>query len=292
MKKLLLLSWLGIFALALQAQNISLGFQSGLNFSRFNGPLEEDGNGQLLEEMVTTSGFQIGATANYPLLDFFGLRGELLFSQLGGRYRYHGQGYLMLPSDDNKHVLVLGDKNLTLNTSNAYFYLPLSVYVKPVKQVELSAGAGMGFLISSTAVGQLRFSGITQGGQMLDTLEVSLEYNYFRDETAEGSGGTLQTLLLDGESIPIPSRAGAYWLQARLDNEAFFNRWDFSLHATISVYLGRSLYLGGKIQYGLSDVTNNAYDFSGYRLDAQGQPIPRSDKDTQLSYQIRVGFNF
>ncbi len=281
------------FALSQAAfsQNLALGFQAGLNFSAFKGPLETAPDGTVLEEMVTTSGFLIGATANYKLIDLLGLRGELLFSQMGGRYRYNGQSYLFFPADSGKKILALGEKNLTLNISNSYFYLPLSLTFKPIKQVELSAGAGAGFLISSTAVGQLRFSGMTEAGQAIDSFDLSLQYNYLRDETGGGTG-TGQTLLLDGEAVSVPSRAGAYWDSARLEDGKFFNRLDFSLHAAVNFYLGKSLFLGGKIQYGLSDVTNNAYDFSAYRLDAQGERIPREDKDTQMSYQLRVGFNF
>ncbi len=292
MRNLLLFCLFWVILPFSHAQDLHLGFQAGLNFNHFNGPVEKDGTGLILEEMVNNSGFQIGVTANYALLDFFGLRGELLFSQLGGRYRYHGQGFLLLPAESNKSVLLTGNKNLTLNINNAYFYLPVSMYVKPLRQIELSIGAGAGFLIASTAVGQLRFGGITEGGQPLDTLEVSLTYNYLKDETGTHPGGVQQTLILDGESVSIPSRAGAYWLQARPERGSAFNRWDFSLHAAINLYLGRSLYLGGKFQYGLSDVSNDDFDYSGYRPDSAGQPILRKDKDRQFSYQIRVGFNF
>ncbi len=292
MRKLLLFCVFCFFLSSGYAQDLRLGFQAGLNFNHLSGPLEKDGTGRILEEMTTNSGFQIGAVANYPLLDFLGLRGELLFTQLGGRYRYHGQSFLHMPTESGKSVLLTGNKTLTLNINNAYFYLPLSVYIKPIKQVELSAGAGLGFLIASTAVGQLRFGGITEGGQVLDTLEVSLIYNYLKDQTGNSNESIQQMLILDGESVAIPTRAGAYWLQARPEQGAAFNRWDFSLHAAIKLYLGQSLYLGGKIQYGLSDVSNDAFDYARYRPDADGQPIPRADKDTQLSYQIQVGFNF
>ena len=292
MKNLLFL-FVFLFAAAQTAfsQDFSLGFQAGLNYSTFKGRLEADPGGNFPEEMVTTSGFMIGATANYKLLDVLGLRGELVFSQLGGRYRYNGWSVLFFPADSGEKILAWGDKNLTLNISNAYFYLPLSVTLRPIKQIELSAGAGAGFLISSTAVGQLRFNGITEGGQAIDSFELSLAYNYLRDQTGDATGNK-ETLLLDGEAVSIPQKAGAYWEAPRLEQGTFFNRFDFSLHAALSFYFGKSLFVGGKIQYGLTDVTNNAYDFSAYGLDAQNERIPREDKDIQISYQLRVGFNF
>jgi len=132
------------------AQELTFGFKAGLNFSRISTEDIEQAGGVDLETFGQNSGFHLGVVVTNKISDFFGLRGEFMFSQKGGRYDFEGDSYLRLLSfSGDDRLIENGFRDMNLNISNAYIDIPLMVYVKPVKWLELAAGANVGVLISS-----------------------------------------------------------------------------------------------------------------------------------------------
>ena len=73
---------------SISAQDLSFGFKAGLNFSRINTEDIEQSGGVDLESYSGNSGFHLGVVVSNKITDNFGVRGELLFSQKGGRYEF------------------------------------------------------------------------------------------------------------------------------------------------------------------------------------------------------------
>jgi hypothetical protein len=281
------------FAALLQAgaQDFSYGFKTGLNFSRFDGPLEMDSQGNEVEEFVLASGFQVGAIFNLAINDYFGLRGELLFSQKGGRYRYNGESFDVWTSVADRQVYLTGERRMSLNISNSYIDVPLLVYVRPVSWLEISGGVNAGVLVGSSGAGQMSFNGVSEVGVPVPEYSITLEYNYFRDAPGQGNLDNATELEVGGETILIPDRIGAYF-QETAGTGKQFNRFDLGLNLGVNLFLNSSLFVGGRLNYGLLDVTNNDNDYSRVRLDENRQRIPRDDFDRNYSLQVTIGFIF
>ena len=276
---------------SLHAQEFSYGFKAGLNFSSFSGPLEKDATGMEVEELEFESGFQVAALFNIHLNEYFGIRPEFMYSQKGGRYRYNGPAYQFLMADSGKEIVTTGDKKITLNITNSYIDIPVLAFVRPLEWLEFSAGVNVGFLVGSTAAGELIYSGKSLAGGNVNEYSYTLEYNYYKDEETTADFATTTVLTVDGEKVTLPFKAGAYYNLPKVDG-SFFNVLDFGLNAGMSLYLNRSLFVGARFTYGLADVTNNDYDYSQLELDGNNQRIPRADTDRNLSIQTSDGFSF
>lgn len=291
MKLRFLLFCFFIGLLSAGAQEFSYGFKTGLNFSRFDGPLEQDLQGNSVEELVLASGFQVGAIFNMELTSFFGFRGELQFSQKGGRYRYNGESFQVWNSVSDRTIYLTGEKRLSLNVSNSYLDLPLLVYVRPLKWLEIAGGVNVGVLVGSSGAGQMTFNGISEVGVPVDEYSITLEYNYLRDEPGQANFNETTELTVGGETVMIPSRLGAYFLETEAAGKNF-NRFDLGLNIGVNLFLNSSLFVGARLNYGLLDVTNNATDYSMVRLDENQQRILRDDMDRNFSIQTTIGFIF
>lgn len=279
------------FVTLLPAQEWKYGFKAGLNFSTFLGPLEEDAAGMALEEFDYTTGFHVGAVVGYAFSDYVGIRGELLYSQKGSRYRFEGPSYQLLEAESGNIITTFGDKRVSLNITNSHIDLPVMGFVRVFDWLEISAGANVGFLANATAAGELIYSGETAGGTKVNEFSITLEYNFYADEPGEAEFIVPNQFNIGSETIVLPNKAGAYFDREKLD-EPYFERLDFGLIGGLSFYLSEGFYLGGRLNYGLLDVTNNAYDRSLAELDENNQFIPREDKDGNLSVQVSAGFNF
>ena len=74
---------------------------------------------------------------------------------------------------------------------------------------------------------------------------------------------------------------------------------DYGLIGGLAYYLSNSLYIGARLQFGLSDVTNNEADLSKVEFDAFTPNLElsqrykyRDDKDKNFIIQASVGFSF
>jgi hypothetical protein len=292
MKKVLSISvFLLLAGVTAQAQ-FAYGFKAGLNFSRFAGDLETNDAGMELEEFDLTTGFHVGAVVSYKFNKQFGVRGELLYSQKGVRYRYNGQSYQLLAATNGNTIVATGTKEVSINISQSYIDLPFIAYVKPTSWLEFSGGVSIGGLVGSTGAGQLTFREAESiNGGAVPEYALTLEHNYYRDETGEGNfiGGS--TITVDGQDIELPNAAGAYFDMPR-EEGSVYNFLDVGLVGGMAIYINQGFFIGGRLNYGLMDVTNEAYEFDQFQLDENNERVSRSDFDRNFSWQASIGFNF
>ncbi len=274
-----------------QAQTLGYGFKAGLSLSKIDGPSEMDANGMNVESPKNVNGFFVGAIFRYWLTDLVGLKGELLYAQKGTQYNFDGPGFQSFPTDVGNRIDLIGDQRISLNISNSYIDIPILVYGK-FGRFELEGGVNVGFLIASTASGELSFNGTSLAGNLVDPFSLGLDYKYFKDDPGEVNfeDGTV-AILLDGKETNIPKVLKAYY-QFPEDRGKYFNTIDIGLNAGLYYYWNQGLFIGARLNYGLSDVTNQDYDVSRVNLDSNGNFIPRSDKDRNISLQFSIGFSF
>lgn len=275
----------------ISAQDLSFGFKAGLNFSNISTEDIEQAGDVDLETFGQNSGFHLGVVVNNKITDAFGLRGELLFSQKGGRYEFEGDSYMRLLSfNGEERVIREGFRDMNLNISNAYIDIPVMVYVKPVKWLELAAGVNVAALISSTGAGELIFREQNQveGDEFRG---ISLDYRFFGDELGEFIEGDTEIRMINGTSFEIPKNLQAYYEYPEGSETGLFNRFDFGLHASANVFINRSLFVGFRFNYGLTDVTNEEVDRSLGEINGS-QFILRDDFDRNISLQASIGFSF
>jgi len=298
--KQILVLFLCLGTISAHAQ-IKYGFKTGLNFARIVGPSEINSSGTNLETWENTVGFHIGMTLAYKFTDNFGLRGELLYSKRGAKYTFVGESYRIF-NHSTGSVLTRGTSRYLININNSYIDLPLLAYGRFGK-FEISGGGYLGLLVQSVGEGSLRYSGKTTLGNDVyinpnkaDTeLNFNLNHNYRRDAAGAGSAKSNDELPLsikvDGFISEVPKTLGAYYdfpeRKARL-----YNALDYGLVGGISFYISRALYLSGRVQYGLADLTNKDADLSKSKVENNKDLIYRDDKDRNFSIQASVGFSF
>jgi hypothetical protein len=291
MKKAILFSFaILISTIVLEAQSVKIGFRAGLNISSLNGPIESDDSGKALEEFSSNTGFLVGVSAAYPFLPYLGVRAEFLYSINGGRRLFESNNaFQKLTTSDNKSVLANGYKRYNLNTYNSHLQLPLSVYGKLWKKIELSAGICPSVLVSSTGTGEIKqiFAGKTNIAD--NTLVQELAYNFKSNEINSKSGNPV-LFTLNTEEISTRSILTAYEAFDKKNGD-FYNNFDLGFLAGISYYFNNSLFTGVRLYYGLKDVTNKEYDISLQKLDA-GKYIKRDDFDRNIDWQLMIGFQF
>jgi len=181
---------------------------------------------------------------------------------------------------------------MNLNTSNSYFDMPVSVYVKPVKWFELSAGMNVAVLLSSTASGELIFRENSQSDD--DAFRgITLDYRYYSDEPGETADGNIgsEVRMINGVSLEIPKTITAYFDYPEGAETGLYKRFDVGVHAGMKFFINSSLFVGGRVNLGLRDITKKEVDRSLQDTDGNTL-IFRDDKDTNLSIQASIGFSF
>lgn len=261
------------------------GFKTGLNFSSLKGPvLSEDGGTETFEP---STGFHVGPVIQWPISESFGLKAEFLYNQAGGKYHFDGNGFNIFRAEDGTKILATGQKKVDLRLLNTYLDLPIMAYGR-IGAFQLEGGLRLGLLVSSTADGKMTFSGKTELGTPVEVQDQTLFYNYKKDKAGEANYGEVTTILLDGKKTEIPSKLGAYFFEDT--KEKFFNTFDVGLAIGASYFIGRSLYVGARANFGLSDVTNNKADFNQIKTDGLNL-IRQADKDKNFQIQLTVGFS-
>lgn len=281
-----------IFLLGLQVHlhaQFQFGFRAGLNYSSVDEPSElHPMEGTTLESYQNSRGFHLGMSFGYEFYDFLGVRGEFLYNQKGYQYLYQGPAYQFLTSANGQSVLTTGDKVTVIENSNAYIDFPISFYVKPIQKLEISAGIGIGFLVSAYGNGVTNYNDIS--GNVADQ-SWELNYNYFRDEAGQGITTEENTFFVNGALINGLVSTGAYYDETELDGK-YFNGININIHGALTYYLNNSVYLSGRYFYGLSDITNDNYSFIKAELDDNQARIPNPRDTRSLSTQISLGFYF
>lgn len=267
------------------SQGFSGGFKAGLNFSNIEGPTETN-NGRELETFSTTTGFHIGATFAYAFTDLFGVKADLMYSQKGTERSYEGPSYLRLYTTSGESSTLLGNRRSQMDITNSYIDIPLMAYVKIGRRIELEGGVSAGLLVSSLGNGGVTYRGLSG----LNDITLRLESNFLSDEAgAAGIVDLAETPFLPA-GVLSPATIGAYYNQD--SDESEFGRLDFGLVGGLMVFVNDGLYIGGRFNYGLSDITRVEGDRSLSNLDSDGRPIPQDDQDRNVSLQASVGFRF
>ena len=292
---LLTIMIIGVFASNTIAQEYGTAFRVGLNFTRFIAPSETGTTGDL-EEFSSSTGFHVAGGIIFKLLENYGVKAEVMFTQVGGRYRYEGESVLIYtPPFTTEPVLSSGTRTTTLRITNSYIQLPVVGYAK-LGKLEFQLGASIGFLISSNGIGTFRYEGKSANGMPIEPYAISLDHNYIRNEllTLEDLQNPdlerLDPFFVDGQTVTLPATFNAYDTFSEKDGR-FYNTVDLGLVGGVSYYLNKGLFVGLRVNYGLLDASNDFYDFS--KRESNGlEPISRSDKDSNLSFETSIGFSF
>ena len=265
------------------AQELSLGFKAGLNFSRFLGPTEME------EDYTTVTGFHIGATFAYQITDIYGVEGELLFNQKGTEQFFEGESYAVFwRRDQSASITQPAQRRMTLNIINSYVEMPVMVFAK-FGRLKVSAGPSIAFLVGSSGSGEVIFSDYPLGNEPMAAVE--LDYNYLRDKAGEGNyDNILVTASFQNTDYVLPQQIGAFYEYTE-DEENYFNLVDVGLNLGLSYFFNDALYLGYRFNFGLIDVTNNKID-RVIGAFPQDDFLLQDDRNTNFSMQASIGFSF
>ena len=285
MKKYFLISFLAI-GFTLQAQ-VSIGFKAGLNFSNMDGELEMDAQGNALETIKSSTGFNVGALVNYSITDFFGLRTEFIYAQKGRVINYNGDSYFVFDATNNS-IVATGNRNLELDVINSYLEIPLLAYAKFGK-IEIMGGAYVSTLIGSVADGSLTFTPDSRQGNNFDLYEFTLDFRYRRDEAGEGTG---EVIPLSVNGVDVPNTLGAYYEYSSVDN-SLHNLLDVGVIGGLSFYLNDGFFINARIEYGLTDTTDDRVDVSYSTVPVSNNQFSfRGDNDRNFTLHTSVAFRF
>ncbi|MBK8701473.1 MAG: outer membrane beta-barrel protein [Saprospiraceae bacterium] len=266
------------------AYSQSIGVRAGWNFNTFSGPLEAN------ESYGSTNGIHFGINYGYKLSNIFMVRGELLYNQTGTKHKYDGSSYYQIYTAE-KTVYERGRRLLDLEISTSYVSLPLTAVVQLGKKIEVFGGFSPNFLVNPSGRGTVRFYSDLHPTEIV--FKQALDYSYYNDK-ALGSSTTnsgLLRIIVDGEVVTMPKIVGAYY-QNDVKNGSRFNWFNLSALGGINYFLNKGFFIGGRVEYGLLDTTNDKMDNSLEKLNDDFTLIKRNDKDIQLTYQLSLGFRF
>lgn len=277
-------------ALTTQAQNLKFGVRAGMNMNTLRGDMEKDDTGKEVESYDWTSGFHVGLTVTWEATELMGVRGEFMFTQRGTDRFYDGPSFYIFQPDSDP-VIATGNTKFNLSVNNAYLNFPITGYVRPVSWLEFFAGGNIGFIVSSTAFGDITFDGKASNGAPV-SLRHELDYRYFIDDPAQATYiSPVNTVTIGGEKIPYPHVGRAQFMFAE-DRGSLYRVIELGGVAGMSVYLNKGLYLSVRANKGFTDLTKTKADVSWQKLDSNNNFITRNDKDSNLSFQASIGFHF
>jgi len=284
MKYILLASLICIITLS-NAQ--SVGVRAGINLSKFSGPLEAT------ERYSFSNGFHFGINYGYKFTKKLMLRAEVVYSQAGTKQTFDGDSYYIIYKNDFTNLFEKGKSTLNLNISNAYINVPLVLAYQLIPKIEIYGGFAANFLINPTANGTLRFESSTRSQEI--TFRQSLGYNYYTDVSGGTSGSAFGsrpiTIIVDGERTTIPKYAGAYY-QDLEKSDSRFKIFDLTAVAGVNYFFNSGFYTGARLNYGLTDVTNQSVDRSWVNFNDDGTAVYRNDRDINFDLEFSLGFRF
>lgn len=289
MRFLLLLTLLLPLA-PLSAQGFSGGFRAGLNFSTFDGDLEMGPNGETYETLNRTTGFHVAAIFAYAFTDLVGVKANLIYNQRGVERAYEGPSYFYLYSDrdDLEGDVVFGNVSGQIDVVNSYIDVPLLAYYR-LGPLEIEGGVSVGLLVNSRASGGLTYTDTPFGAD--EEITFNIEGSFFSDEP--GGAGIVATATepLPRSGVFPPSVISSKYNSNR--DDPVYRRFEFGLIGGLAYYLNNGLFIGGRYQYGLTDVSRPDNDLRVTRLpDQTGREYNRDDDDRSSSFQVSVGFRF
>ncbi len=281
----ILIFLLGLTTIVGHSQELSFGFKAGLSNVSTKGPLESTANGMQLENVKANRAFILSVLVNANLTDEFTIQGELMYNQKGYNYTYKGPSYAVLRTQDNDYFLT-GNRDMSLNVSNTYFQIPISLSYKLLNRIQFQGGLYGSVLVSSTAAGQILYSGLNN---IPGEVEMTLNYNYRGDKAMGASPGS-QEIRINNEPQLIASQVGAYY-DYREKDKALFQTFDAGLLAGVNIFINQSLFVGVRYNHGLIDITRNTVNRSYQNL-SQGNLQFSDDDDRYSAWEFTIGFSF
>jgi len=272
------LFFLMILSSHLSAQEFGFGLKAGLGYSTLKGDMADG------ESTSYKSGFHVGPSFSLKITDMFGIRAEFLYNQFGTGYEYSGPSYFVLRGASDLRTDVLGEKTIKYDNFLSYIDIPVMVYVKLRDKIELYGGVNAMIFTGGTAGGTVNFESNSTG-----IIDKRLDYSYNTDDERKGDGEPT-IVSFRGRSYSIPETLGAYYDFDEKDGRAY-NTLDFGVNAGVNFYFNEALFIGGRVYYGLSDVTNNDLDIH-QQVESGGSVTKSDDKDQHLSFQVSLGFSF
>lgn len=253
------------FTSSLSSQGYNVGIRAGIGQNKFIGSTEEG------ESFGLAGGFHFGINFQWNFNDFIGIRSEVLYNQTGSSYTVDTDNgyYLFDPlGADNGNILIRDESLITLDHSNAYIQFPQTFHASIVPdKFEVFAGGYIGFLVSPVATGNILF-----GGEFADkehSFRQGLNFNYFSDDAEKrfdrfngpSSFNDIE-IRANGQDVDLREFENSYDLFGFNIEQSRFLSIDYGLIAGASYYLNRGLYLMGRVEYGLRDITRNSVDYS------------------------------
>ncbi|HCA09803.1 MULTISPECIES: porin family protein [unclassified Chryseobacterium] len=148
MKKNLLIAALAVLGANLSAQELRFGPKAGYSLSTLK--FKSSGESESTDPLHT---FYVGGMVEYKISDKFGLQGEVLYSQLGGK--------VSKSVEDEDNELIKVQNKMTFGT----LLVPVSAKYFITEGLSVSAGASFGYILTakSKTVTDLNFGGLIPG---------------------------------------------------------------------------------------------------------------------------------
>lgn len=300
---LVLVFWIsGMFG-----QDYDVGIRAGLNYAKFGGPSESGVN----ESFDFSSGFHFGINFQWNFNNTIGLKGEVMYSQIGSQYNYDDEGFYVFDFVNTRTTVerfVVKDRsNVELDISNAHVSFPITANITLNEKFEVFGGFYTSFLVSPIGIGTWTFG--TPGENAPDyAFQQTLDYAYNSDLTsfnvATSFFGSNQTdlilIIANDQDVDLARRVGAYFLLPQDhpvdDNNRpetkRFSGFDYGFIGGASYYVNKGLYLSARLEYGMTDITNAAVDYSLKNVNPDGSLIFNDDFDRNINIALSVGFRF
>ena len=264
MKKLnlFLLFFSMVFFTTVQAQ---FGVKLGANFSATG----DYANSEEGESASLKPGFQLGVFYNKSVSDKLDIMVELNYE---GRGTISKKDYsVKLPVQDpaSGAVLGIGDYHIVQEANSAQNYINIPILaVFGGEKIKFYVGPNIGFMLSGKA-------------DFDRTIDIALGGNQV---------GSVKTNLKDVDWKSYDSFKQIF-TRPPADEGAFLNSLEFGINLGLMYNISEKLFFDLRVNQGLSDTTNNAYDSSIYPS-SDFTFAKRSDTDRNLSIQIGIGYKF
>jgi hypothetical protein len=283
---------LPFYGIKAQSGNWDVGFELGWTYSSLNGPSETNDQGDEVESFDFNAGFHLLIFGKYQFTDRFGLQGGLQYAKRGGKYNDSGDSWFLFGAQTDLPRFGFGTRDEVTEYNNAYIDLPVLAFYKVSPKLEVGAGLYAGLLLSSKGTGEVRFNGASINGRIIEPFIMAEDFDYKKDNFGV-IHNPFQEIQVDSRVYQVPRFATTYFDFLEDPGEKAFNNFDAGFIGQIGYYFNRSLNLKAKLMYGITDVTNDDFDRSKFRLTGNNDNfIFKSDKDTNLSIQISLGFAF
>ena len=269
-----------------------VGVRAGTQYSKFRGPLEQD------ETLSFGSGIHFGINYTYMFADGLGVRAEILYAQRGSKQAMQSDDVYSIVRplvDISTRIFEEGTVDYSLKYSNSYFSLPITLQYQMNKKFEVFGGMSVDFLIGANGRGNFNFDSKNNPEEVFYDLSYDHRYNsdLASGFTNLGVSTDVISILIDGDVVNIPKVVGAYYgYQPGTEVENRFKSVDFSGIVGLNYFINPGFYIGGRLEYGLLDLTRNSMDVSLRDLNEDNSFILRDDNDKNITLSFSFGFRF